>query len=120
GHTEHYANTDPGLAFEFRHLGDNSVTESFAFLIEHLVEEPGWLRERLGAGDPERAIAHARAFRLLMLRRYAAKLAYELELHAAGAWLRDLWRRGQRLGADELLGEALGGEIDFAELAASY
>ena len=28
GHTEHYANTDASLAFEFRHLGDNSVTES--------------------------------------------------------------------------------------------
>ena len=39
GHAEHYANTDPGLAFEFRHLGDNSVTESFAFLFEHLVED---------------------------------------------------------------------------------
>ena len=40
GHTEHYANTDPGLAFEFRHLGDNSVTESFAFLFEHLHRGP--------------------------------------------------------------------------------
>ncbi len=39
GHVEHYANTDPGLAFEFRHLGDNSVTESFAFLLEHLIED---------------------------------------------------------------------------------
>ena len=34
------------LAFEFRHLGDNSVTESFAFLMEHLTEDPVWLARR--------------------------------------------------------------------------
>src|SRR5262249_15263639 len=31
GHAEHYGCTDPAIEFEFRHLGDNSVTESFAF-----------------------------------------------------------------------------------------
>jgi len=35
------------LPFEFRHLGDNSVTEGFAFLLEHLIE-PGVLRRSLG------------------------------------------------------------------------
>ncbi len=49
GHTEHYANVDPALPFEFRHLGDNSVTESFAFLLEHLTEDPA-----LAAGAPRR------------------------------------------------------------------
>ncbi len=81
GHTEHYAHTAPGLAFEFRHLGDNTVTESFAFLLERLVSTPEWLGDRLGIKDPEAAVAHARAVRLVMLRRYSAKLAYELELH---------------------------------------
>ena len=81
GHAEHYAHTDAGLAFEFRQLGDNSVTESFAFLLEHLVEDPAWLRERLQAEGTEDAVAHARASKLLLLRRYCAKLAYELELH---------------------------------------
>ena len=52
GHAEHYANTDPGLAFEFRHLGDNSVTESFAFLIEHLIEDRDWLRRQARGGGP--------------------------------------------------------------------
>ena len=47
GHAEHYANVDPALAFEFRHLGDNSVTESFAFLLQPLTSTPagstpGW------------------------------------------------------------------------------
>jgi hypothetical protein len=82
GHTEHYANTDASLPFEFRYLGDNSVTESFAFLLEHVTESPGWLSARLGVADPAEALAQARAARLVFLRRYSAKLAYELELHA--------------------------------------
>lgn len=188
GHAEHYAHADPGLAFEFRRLGDNSVTESFAFLIEHLVTEPQWLRKRLGAEDPTPVVDQARASKLLLLRRYAAKLAYELELHgsspeldemparyaglltatlgvgwpregwladvdpgfyvacylqawalearwwgalreahgeewfesaAAGEWLRGLWSRGQQFDAGQLLADTIGGELDFAGLAAA-
>jgi hypothetical protein len=81
GHTEHFAHVDPGLAFEYRHLGDNSVTESFAFLLQHLSEDPAWLGARLGIRDPEPVVRHARAVKLVMLRRYTAKIAYELELH---------------------------------------
>ncbi len=82
GHTEHYAHVDPSLAFEHRHLGDNAVTESFAFLVEQLVSEPAWLEDVLGVEDATDSVAHARAAKLVMLRRYAAKLDYELELHA--------------------------------------
>jgi hypothetical protein len=90
GHAEHYAHVDPGLPFEFRALGDNSVTEAFAFLFDHLVEDPEWLRRRLGAEvDPELA-AHVRAVRLLFMRRYAAKLGYELDLHGAERSLAEL------------------------------
>jgi hypothetical protein len=186
GHAEHYGWTDPGLAFEFRHLGDNSVTESFAFLIEGLTASPEWLERALGAEGAEAAIEHARAARLIMLRRYSAKIAYEVELHGpdadlgamperystllgdrigvpwpretwlsdvdpgfyvgcylrawalevdwreslverfgdawfadpeAGAWLRGLWGRGQRLDADLLLADATGGSLDFGRLA---
>jgi hypothetical protein len=84
GHTEHYASVDPELAFEFRHLGDNAVTESFAFLLEHLTDDEQWLRAGLRIADPEPILAQARAVRLVMLRRYCAKLAYERELHSAG------------------------------------
>jgi len=80
GHAEHYAFTDPALAFEFRHLGDNSVTEAFAFLLERLPDDPAWLRHKLGVDDAEAIAAHARATRLLIIRRYAAKLAYERRL----------------------------------------
>lgn len=97
GHTEHYANTDPGLAFEYRHLGDNSVTESFAFLVEHLTENGDWLRHRLGLEDPGPVAAHARVVRLVFVRRYAAKLAYELELHGPSASLSTMPGRYARL-----------------------
>jgi hypothetical protein len=85
GHTEHYANTEPGLPFEFRHLGDNGVTESFAFLLEGLVADPHWLRARAPEADPEAVASQARAVRLMFLRRYFTKLGYELELHGGGS-----------------------------------
>jgi hypothetical protein len=134
-------------------------------------------------------VEHLRTFDLLMLRRYCAKLAYELELHGpdtdlevmplrysdllttavrvpwpstswladvdegfyaacylrawaleahwraalqerfgerwfatpeAGGWLRELWREGQRLDAEELLAQALGEELDFGRLARGF
>ncbi len=83
GHAQHYAHVDAELAFEYRHLGDNGVTESFAFLFEGLVADPGWLAAHVGAADPAPVLAHERAARLVMVRRYCAKLAYELELGAA-------------------------------------
>ncbi len=102
GHTEHFAHVEPQLPFEFRYLGDNSITEAFAFLFEHLVEDPLWLERRLGVADPADAIAYARANRLVYLRRYTGKLAYEMELHGPGD---SLDRFAERYGA--LLGGAL-------------
>ena len=85
GHTEHYAHVDASLPVEDRYLGDNSVTEGFAFLFEHLTSDPEWLRRRLGIEDSEEIVRHERAARLVFLRRYAAKLTYELELHGGGS-----------------------------------
>jgi hypothetical protein len=84
GHTEHYAHVSAELPFEFRYLGDNAVTESFAFLFDHLTEDEAWLREMVGT-DAEPVVSHARAVGLIMLRRYCAKLAYERELHGPDA-----------------------------------
>jgi hypothetical protein len=90
GHTEHYATVDEALPFEFRVLGDNSVTEAFAFLFEHLVENREWLRFVLGAEDVDGYLEYSRASRLLFLRRYAAKLAYELDLHGGERTLAEM------------------------------
>ena len=84
GHAEHYSHVDPALPVEHRYLGDNSVTEGFAFLFEHLTEDPAWLERRLGIADPAPVVEQARASKLVFLRRYCAKIAYELELHGGG------------------------------------
>jgi hypothetical protein len=102
GHAEHYGCTDAQLAFEFRHLGDNSVTESFAFLLEGLTASPAWLEQVLGAEGAEAAIEHARAARLVMLRRYSAKIAYEVELHGPDADLSVMAERYSTLLGDRI------------------
>jgi hypothetical protein len=81
GHTEHYAHTSPDLPVEARRLGDNAVTEGWAALFEMLVDDPAWLNRRLDFGKPEDFAAEYAAVRLYLIRRYSAKLLYELDLH---------------------------------------
>lgn len=83
GHSQHYAHARSDLAFEQRHLGDNSVTEAYAFLMQRLAAEPAWLARHLDVRDPRAVVEHSRAAKLVLLRRYAAKLLYEIELHDA-------------------------------------
>ncbi|MGD0484351.1 MAG: hypothetical protein ABSB58_06825 [Gemmatimonadales bacterium] len=85
GHALHYSHTGASLPFEHRWLGDNSVTEGFAMLFEHQTTSPAWLR-RYGPlrGERLRAFERDQAFaKLAVVRRYAAKLRYELELFRA-------------------------------------
>ena len=83
GHTEHFANTRAELAVEERRLGDSAVTEGWAMLLEHLVDDPTWLTNRLDFPRPEVFAAEGAAQLLFFVRRYCAKLLYELEFHAA-------------------------------------
>ena len=83
GHTEHYAHVNPDLPVEARRLGDVSVTEAWATLMEHLLLETGWLASRLDFPRPDEFAAEAATGSLYLLRRYSAKLLYELEFHAA-------------------------------------
>ncbi len=86
GHLEHYAHVDADLPAAYRLLGDPTVTEGYAALLEMLLVEPAWLAEHtsltedlvLGFGD------FTAFWRLYMARRYVAKLLYELRLHAGG------------------------------------
>ena len=86
GHAEHFAHMPPELPAEARVLGDNGVTEGFAFLFEHLLADPAWAGVHLDGGDPAYP-RFAALYKLFLVRRYAGKLAYELELHAPGARL---------------------------------
>jgi hypothetical protein len=90
GHTEHFAHVRPGLAFEYRHLGDNAVTEAFAFMLDHLVLNRRWLELNLGFTDVDEFLRFANIGDLYFMRRYAAKLAYETELHTQTGSLDDM------------------------------
>jgi hypothetical protein len=83
GHTEHFAHTSPELSVEEKRLGDNAVTEGWAMLIEHLTIDPVWLERRLDFPRPYEYAAEGAVQLLWLLRRYCAKLLYEVELHAA-------------------------------------
>ena len=98
GHAEHFAHTRADVPFVFRYLGDNSITEAYAFLLANLTRNPDWLREVLGADQFGDYMALADFTQLYMLRRYAAKLAYELELHRAPEPTRLSQRYAQVLG----------------------
>ena len=82
GHTEHFAHADAGLPAEQRLLGDNAVTEGFAFLFEHLLSDPAWLHSQLDFGPVDDYVRFTALQKLFFVRRYAAKLAYEVELHS--------------------------------------
>jgi hypothetical protein len=83
GHALHFAYMSPDLAFEYRWLGDNSITEGYAMLFDHLTETPGWLKRytELGANVLPSFIRAVGFQELHFLRRYCAKLIYETELY---------------------------------------
>ena len=99
GHLEHFANTSAHLPFEVRRLGDNAVSEGWAFLLEHLVTDAAWLGRRLDVARPQEIAHEAAVILLYYTRRLCGKLLYELELHSgaelAGApdryvdWMRE-------------------------------
>ncbi len=84
GHALHFGYMDRALPFEFRWLGDNSVTEGYAMLFDHRLKDAGWLRRYTGLGAKEIPnFLHSQGFEELhFVRRYAAKLIYETELHS--------------------------------------
>ncbi len=83
GHTEHFAFTSPDLKMEEKRLGDNAVTEGWAMLFDHLIDDRAWLSSMLDFPRPERFAAEGAVQLLFFVRRYCAKLLYEIEFHAA-------------------------------------
>jgi hypothetical protein len=96
GHALHFGFMDAALPFEYRWLGDNSVTEGYAMLFDHLMQDPGWLKRYtpLSASRLDSFVRSAAFLELHMIRRYAAKLLYEIDLHGgrySPAQLSDLY-----------------------------
>ncbi len=83
GHALHFGYTSESLPFEFKILGDNSVTESYAMLFDGLLEHRGWLTrytDLVQARVPE--FLRAAGFQELhYVRRYCGKLLYETQLY---------------------------------------
>jgi hypothetical protein len=185
GHAEHFANTSPELRVEEKRLGDNAVTEGWAMLLQHITDDTRWLSRMLDFPQPREYAREGAVNLLYFVRRYAAKLLYELEFHAtedvpalrtryvellgdalkispspsnyladidagyyvssyirswafeaqlreylrtryghewfaspkAGAELLDLWSQGQRLGAEDLLKQVTGEELELEAVA---
>jgi hypothetical protein len=83
GHALHFAYVRPDYPFEYAWLGDNSVTESYAMLFDHRMQDAGWLRRYtdIREGNVRDFLRAAGFEELHFLRRYCAKLIYETELY---------------------------------------
>jgi len=89
GHALHFAYMRPDLPFEYRWLGDNSITEGYAMLFDHRMQDPRWLARyaSLPRADIPRFLRSAGFEELQFLRRYCAKLIYETHLYSGDvAW----------------------------------
>ncbi len=102
GHAEHFTHIDRNLPFAFRYLGDEAISETFAFLFEDITATPRWLVDvlRIPMRDAERYRRFSLFHKLWFLRRYIAKLEYELALHDEGP-------SGMDTAYRDLLGESL-------------
>jgi hypothetical protein len=86
---------------EEKRLGDNAVTEGWAMLMQHLTDDPQWLTRRLDFPSARDYEVEGATTLLYFVRRYCAKILYEIEFHQAGdvTTMRDRYV--------ELLGDAL-------------
>lgn len=88
GHALHFAYMRPDHPFEYRWLGDNSITEAYAMLFDHLLNDGGWLTRYTGLGHTKlRDFQRISGFEELhYLRRYCAKFIYETQLYGEARW----------------------------------
>jgi hypothetical protein len=83
GHALHFAYMRPDYPFEYRWLGDNSITEAYAMLFDHRMDDGGWLQRytQLGEGNLRTFLRSAGFEELHFIRRYCAKFIYETQLY---------------------------------------
>ena len=84
GHALHFAYANPDFPFEFRWLGDNSVTEGYAMLFDHRMHDRAWLLRysQLGTNRVTNFLRTVAFEELHFLRRYCAKFIYERSLYS--------------------------------------
>jgi hypothetical protein len=87
GHAQHFAWSSRELVArypEFLFVPENATSEGYAFLFSNLFHDPLWVAEYGSGFDSDEAGKISRSLALLTLytvRRYCAKLKYEISLH---------------------------------------
>lgn len=81
GHAQQYGWASAQLPPEFKYTGDYALTETYAFLFNHLISDSDWLAVFLGVKDSADFVRSVMLARLVTVRRYVAKLIYERQLH---------------------------------------
>jgi hypothetical protein len=86
GHAQQLAHVSRAAPVEERRLGDLSVTEGYAYLFDHLLLDEAWHRRylRLPQATAREAARIAAFNNMFLLRRYCAKLPYEIALYQRG------------------------------------
>ncbi len=82
GHAQHFAYEKPDLSFAMALMGNNTTTETYAYLFQNLFMNAHWLTHMAGLSPEQAQLAvQRRALEdLYMLRRYASKMQFELAL----------------------------------------
>jgi hypothetical protein len=82
GHAQHFAYENPKLSFARALMGNNTTTETYAYLFQNLFMNAHWLTHMAGLSREQARLAvRRRALEdLYMLRRYASKMQFELAL----------------------------------------
>jgi hypothetical protein len=82
GHAQHFGNEDSELDYVDKAISTSyALTEIYSFLMQYLTQNRAWLREVVGVPEETaREVVHyTRLAGLFLVRRYAAKLRYELD-----------------------------------------
>jgi oligoendopeptidase F len=82
GHAQHFAYESPKLSFALALMGNNTTTETYAYLFQNVFLNRHWLMQMAGlsAAEAEIAVQRRALEDLYMLRRYASKMQFELSL----------------------------------------
>jgi hypothetical protein len=92
GHALHFGYTRADFPFEYKTLGDNSVTEAYAMLFDAFMEHRGWLLRYTDLGETrvDEFLRVAGFQELHFMRRYCAKFIYESRLYGGDVPWNDL------------------------------
>lgn len=81
-HAQQFAWTSKQIFPEFQRIGDAATREACALLFDSIIEDEKWLSDHLRFHESAVFRHRSATLRLFRLRRYAAKIQYEVELHS--------------------------------------